>query len=77
MNRDPSCCVHFDYRACLGQEQNMPPEQTITMPGSEQEQVEELRKLPQLGSPALVGPNGKGRIKLPPSIYQVLKKRGP
>jgi excisionase family DNA binding protein len=49
------------------------PHEPITMPDSEQDQVEELRKLLQLGSPELVGPNGKERVSLPPSIYRVLK----
>jgi excisionase family DNA binding protein len=43
------------------------------MPESEQEQVEELRKLLQLGSPELVGPDGVERIPLPASIYKILK----
>ncbi len=51
----------------------MPAQHAITMPDSEQEQVEELRQLLQLGSPELVGPNGSGRVKLPPLIYTVLQ----
>jgi excisionase family DNA binding protein len=45
----------------------------ISMPESEVAQVEELRKLLQLGSPEFVGPDGTERIPLPPSIYKILK----
>lgn len=43
------------------------------MPESEASQVEELRRVLQLGNPELVGPNGNERISLPPSIYRILK----
>jgi excisionase family DNA binding protein len=51
----------------------MPLHEPITVPEAEQAQVEELRKLLQLGAPELVGPDGKERISLPPSIYRALK----
>ena len=44
----------------------------ITMPASEEEQVRELYKLLELGTPALVGPHNE-RIELPDSIYRLLK----
>jgi excisionase family DNA binding protein len=47
--------------------------ETITMPDSEEAQVEELRRILQLGSPELVGLNGTERISLPASIYKALK----
>jgi excisionase family DNA binding protein len=45
----------------------------VTMPASEERQIEELRRLLQLGSPELVGPDGNERITLPASIYGILK----
>ena len=45
----------------------------ITVPPSEEAQIEELRRLLQLGAPQLIGPDGKERINLPPSIYRVIK----
>ena len=45
----------------------------FSMGESEASQIEELRKLLQLGSPELVGQDGIERIPLPPSIYKILK----
>lgn len=45
---------------------------TVTMPPSEAEQVQELYRILQLGTPALVGPNGE-RLELPESVYHILK----
>lgn len=45
----------------------------ITLPESEQAQVEELRRILQLGDAELVAADGKERTSLPPSIYRVLK----
>ena len=46
--------------------------ETMTLPPSDSEQIRELNRLLQLGSPALVGP-GNERIELPEGIYQLLK----
>lgn len=46
--------------------------ETMTLPPSDGEQIQELNRLLQLGSPALVGP-GNERIELPEGIYQILK----
>ena len=51
----------------------MPIHEPITMPDSEHEQIEELQRLLQLGTPYLVGPDGKERISIPPTIYRALK----
>jgi excisionase family DNA binding protein len=45
---------------------------TVTMPPSDEEQIRELNKMLQLGTPALLGPQGE-RIELPESVYHVLK----
>src|SRR5580704_10955413 len=45
---------------------------TVTMPPSDEEQIRELNRMLQLGSPALVGPQGE-RIELPESVYHILK----
>lgn len=45
----------------------------ITVPQSEEAQVEELRRLLQLGAPQLIGSDGSERINLPPTIYRMLK----
>lgn len=51
----------------------MPLHEPITMPDSEQDQVNELHRILGLGLPELVGPDPKERIKIPEVIYQVLK----
>lgn len=45
---------------------------TVTMPPSETEQVQELYRILQLGTPALIGPTGE-RLELPESVYHILK----
>ena len=45
---------------------------TVTIPPSEEEQIRELNRMLQLGTPALVGPHDE-RIELPESVYQILK----
>ena len=45
---------------------------TVTMPPSEEEEILELHRLLQLGTPALVGPHDE-RFNLPESIYHILK----
>lgn len=46
---------------------------TVTMPPSDEDQIRELHRLLQLGTPAsLVGPNGE-KLDLPQSIYDILK----
>ncbi|MBB6145810.1 excisionase family DNA binding protein [Silvibacterium bohemicum] len=45
---------------------------TITMPPSEEEQIQELHRVLQLGAPALFGSDGE-RLDLPESVYQILK----
>jgi excisionase family DNA binding protein len=45
----------------------------MTIPASDEEQVRELHRLLQLGSPALIDANG-ARLELPPAIYQALKE---
>ena len=44
----------------------------ITVPPAEEEQVKELGRMLQLGSPALVGPQN-ATMELPASIYHLLK----
>jgi len=45
---------------------------TVTMPPSDEEQIRELNRMLQLGSPALMGPQGE-RIELPEGVYHILK----
>lgn len=45
---------------------------TVTMPPDEKEQIQELHRILQLGSPALLGPAGE-RLELPESVYHILK----
>jgi excisionase family DNA binding protein len=44
------------------------------MPDSESEQVKELHRILGHGLPELVGPDGKERIRIPQSVYDVLKR---
>lgn len=46
--------------------------ETVTMPPDEREQIQELYRVLQLGSPALLGPAGE-RLELPESVYHILK----
>jgi len=46
---------------------------TITLSPAEKAQIEELERLLRRGSPSLVGRSGK-RVKLPGTIYQVLRR---
>jgi len=46
----------------------------ISMPDSETSQVKELHRILNLGLPELVGPDAKERIKIPPSVYELLKR---
>lgn len=48
-------------------------EASLSIPSSEQEQIRELGRILQLGTPALVGADGE-RICLPASVYEVLKE---
>jgi len=48
--------------------------EAVTLPESEEEQVNELDGLLRLGPPALVGFNGTRKLKLPASIYSLLKE---
>lgn len=52
----------------------MPIPEPITMPDSETSQVKELHRILNLGLPELVGPDAKERIKIPPSVYELLKR---
>lgn len=52
----------------------MPLQDPITMPDSESAQVKELHRILGLGLPELVGPDGKERIRIPESVYEVLKQ---
>ena len=45
---------------------------TVTLPPSEEEQIRELNRMLQLGTPALVGPHDE-RVELPESVYHILK----
>ena len=45
---------------------------TVTMPPSEEAQIQELHRLLQLGAPALLGLQGE-RLELPESVYLILK----
>jgi excisionase family DNA binding protein len=51
----------------------MPTHESVTMPESEEQQVNELDRLLKLGPPALIGPNETERLNLPHSIYGLLK----
>ena len=42
------------------------------MPPAEKDQIQELYRILQLGSPALLGPGGE-RLELPESVYHILK----
>ncbi len=44
----------------------------VTLPESEAGQIRELNRILQLGSPALVGADGK-RMELPDSVFRLLK----
>jgi len=44
------------------------------MTDSETSQVKELYRILNLGLPELVGPDAKERIKIPASVYQLLKR---
>lgn len=44
----------------------------VTMPPDEKDQIQELYRILQLGSPALLGPGGE-RLELPESVYHILK----
>lgn len=46
--------------------------ETMTLPSSDGEQIRELNRLLELGSPALVGPSNE-RIELPEGVYQMPK----
>lgn len=48
------------------------PTAPVVLPPSEEEQIRELSRMLQLGTPALVGPQNE-RIDLPESVYQILK----
>jgi excisionase family DNA binding protein len=66
-------CDYFDYLLDFDYvEENKMLGATVTMPPSEAEQVQELYRILQLGTPALVGPNGE-RLELPESVYHLLK----
>jgi excisionase family DNA binding protein len=54
-------------------EEQMPTHEAVTMPESEEQQVNELDHLLKLGPPALIGPNETERLNLPHSIYSLLK----
>jgi excisionase family DNA binding protein len=45
---------------------------TVTLPPSEREQIQALHRILQLGSPALLGPEGQ-RLDLPESVYHILR----
>jgi len=44
----------------------------VLLPESEESQIQEVHRLLQLGSPALVGANGE-RLQLPDAVYRLLK----
>lgn len=44
----------------------------VTVPPSEEEQIRELSRMLQLGTPALIGPQNE-RMDLPESVYHILK----
>jgi len=46
--------------------------ETVTLPPMEEEQIRELNRMLQLGTPALVGA-GNERLELPESVYHLLK----
>ena len=46
--------------------------ETVTLPPLEEEQIRELNRMLQLGTPALVGPSNE-RIELPETVYHLLK----
>lgn len=45
---------------------------TVTLPPSEDEQIQELHRILQLGVPALIGPHGE-KLVLPDSVYAILR----
>ena len=45
---------------------------TVTLPPSEEEHIQELHRILQLGAPTLVGPHGE-KLALPESVYAILK----
>ena len=47
-------------------------DETVAMPLSGGEQIRELNRLLQLGTPALVGPHNE-RVDLPETVYNILK----
>jgi excisionase family DNA binding protein len=44
----------------------------VTLPESEEQQIRELSRMLQLGTPVLIGP-GNERVDLPESVYHILK----
>lgn len=46
--------------------------ETVTLPPMEEEQIRELDRMLQLGTPALVGA-GNERLELPESVYHLLE----
>jgi excisionase family DNA binding protein len=48
-------------------------QEPITLPQTEQRQVQDLERMLHLGVPALIGSSGE-RIELPSTVYQVLRR---
>jgi excisionase family DNA binding protein len=48
-------------------------QEPITLPLTEQQQVQDLERMLDLGAPALVSPSGE-RLALPNTVYEVLRK---
>ena len=48
--------------------------QAVRMPKAESRQIAELHRLFQLGTPFLVGPDGKEKVNLPPTVFGLLKE---
>jgi len=55
------------------QEHTTMARQAVSTPEAETSQIEELHRLFQLGAPCLVGPDGKERLQLPPTVFVLLK----
>jgi excisionase family DNA binding protein len=67
------CFVYFDYFGyIMNTSEGAMIDETVAMPPSGGEQIRELNRLLQLGTPALVGPHNE-RVDLPETVYNILK----
>jgi excisionase family DNA binding protein len=47
--------------------------ETVTIPSADEDQIQEIKQMLQLGTPTLAGPNDE-RIELPQSVYRILRE---